>query len=460
MRTIIKLLFPVALAAGSFLPLSGQQNTGVPLKLTLEQAVNYSLENNANIKASKIDLETAKKKIWETTAMGLPQVNVSGSYTNSFNVPIANLGYAMDYSKLPSTGNLTKTDFTNNLISQSFPLTVKENVTANLSVSQLIFSGEYIVGLQAARIFKELSEQSLTKSEYDTRESVSKSYYTVLILRENLKILRISLDVTNQTLNDITAMNKQGFTESTDVDQMQLNKLNLENTIFTLDGQSQVSVRLLNFQLGVDLAQPIELLDSIGSFIYKISPEALMNEPFNTTGNIDYKILQTSENLNLMSLRREKSKFLPSINAFFQHQEILNAPPLNFSIPNMLNVSLSWQLFSSGMRNARIQEARLAYDKSTLSKNQVEQGLLLSYEQNHNTYITALNNYFKLKKNVALSDNIYKKSLIKFRQGIATSMDLTQAQNQYLTTQTAYYSAVLDLLNAKAALEKLYESSK
>jgi outer membrane protein TolC len=126
----------------------------------------------------------------------------------------------------------------------------------------LIFSGEYIVGLQSARIFKELSEQSLTKSEFDIRESVSRSYYTVLILRENLNILKKSLEVTTQTLNDITAMNKQGFNEATDVDQMQLNKLNLENGIFTLDGQAQVSVRLLNFQLGVELAQPIELLDS------------------------------------------------------------------------------------------------------------------------------------------------------------------------------------------------------
>jgi outer membrane protein TolC len=324
----------------------------------------------------------------------------------------------------------------------------------------LIFSGEYIVGLQAARIFKELSEQSLTKSEFDIRESVSRSYYSVLILRENLNILKKSLEVTNQTLNDITAMNKQGFNEATDVDQMQLNKLNLENGIFTLDGQAQVSIRLLNFQIGVDLAQPIELLDSIGSFTSKISAAALMNEPFNTNGNIDYKILQTTEHLNLMSLNREKSKYLPSINASFMHLELLNAPLLNFTPPNTLTVSFSWQLFSSGMRNSRIQQARLALDKATIAKNQVEQGLLLCYEQNHNNYITALNNYFKLKKNVELSDNIYQKYLIKFRQGIGTSLELTTAQNQYLTTQSAFYSAVLDLLNAKAALDKLYETSK
>ena len=433
------------------------------MKLTLEQAVKYALENNANVKNAKIDLESAEKKIWETTAMGLPQVSATANYTNIFKVPQVSFGPQVDFSKIDPSTPLTSSFYTNPANYKEgtlIPLGVKENVTMNLVASQLVFSGEYIVGLQSARIFKKLSEQSLTKSENDTRESVSKSYYSVLIANENLKILKKSLDLITQTLNDISASFKQGFTESTEVDQVELTKLNLENLIFTLDGQSQIAVRLLNFQIGVDLAQPLELLDSIGSFTANISPAALMNDPYNPESSVDYKILQTSENLSLMSLKREKSKYLPSINASFMHQELLNAPPLNFISPNTLTLSLSWQLFSSGMRNSRIQQAKLALDKSTLAKNQVQQGLLLSWEQNHNGYVTALNNYFKLKKNVELADNIYKKSLIKFRAGIGTSMDLTTAQNQYLTIEGAYYTAVLDLLNAKAALAKLYETSK
>jgi outer membrane protein TolC len=394
--------------------------------------------------------------------MGLPQVNASSTYT--YNISMSDsLAFGQQY-------NYVRGDFTpltgdwythpSNFTIIKVPLAVQQNLTFNVSVSQLIFSGEYIVGLQAARIFKQLSEQSLGKTENDTRESVSKSYYLVLIARENLKILKSSLDVINQTLNDVTAMNKQGFTESTDVDQMQLNKLNVENAIFTLDGQSKVAERLLNFQLGMDLSQPIELLDSIGSFTAGIESIALKNEPFNVKGNIDYKLLETSERLNLMSLNREKTKYLPTINGSFIHQQLLNAPPINFIIPNFVNLTLSWQLFSSGMRNSRVSQARLSLERASNSKNQVEQSLLLSWEQNHNAYVTALNNYFRLKKNVELSNNIYVKSLIKFKQGIGTSMDLTQAQNQYLTTQGSYYSAVLDLLNAKAALDKLYESAK
>jgi outer membrane protein TolC len=459
MKTIIKLLFPAVLTAGMLLPASAQQNTGSPMKLTLDQAINYALENNANIKNAKIDLESAKKKIWETTALGLPQVNASATYTNNLSVPIVNFGYAENYSNLPA-GNVSKADLLQNLVPQSFPLTVKQNIVANISASQLIFSGEYIVGLQASRTFKNLSEQILTKSKDDVRQSVKMSYFLVLILRERLEIFKKSLLVADQTLKDVTAMNIQGVKEATDVDQEQLTKLNIENSIFALEGNSKVATRSLNFLIGVDLDQYIELTDSIGSFTSLISPEALMNDAFIPNDNIDYKLLQTQEALSLLSLKREKSKYLPSINASFVHQEILNAPLLNFSIPNMLNVSLSWQLFSSGVRNSRIQQARLALDKASLAKSQAEQRLMLSYQGNHNNYITALNNYFRLKKNVELSDNIYKKTLIKYQQGIATSTELTLAQNQDINTETAYYGAILELLNAKAALENLFQSSK
>jgi len=104
MKTIIKILFAAILMTGMLLPASAQQNTGVPMKLTLEQAVKYALENNANVKNAKIDLESAEKKIWETTAMGLPQVSATANYTNIFKVPQVSFGPQVDFSKIdPST---------------------------------------------------------------------------------------------------------------------------------------------------------------------------------------------------------------------------------------------------------------------------------------------------------------------------------------------------------------------
>jgi outer membrane protein TolC len=67
-----------------------------------------------------------------------------------------------------------------------------------------------------------------------------------------------------------------------------------------------------------------------------------------------------------------------------------------------------------------------------------------------------LDKYQIQKKNRDLSDEIYQRTLEKYRQGISTSIDLMNTQNQYLTNLTNYYQSVFDLEGAKSKLEKLY----
>ena len=79
----------------------------------------------------------------------------------------------------------------------------------------------------------------------------------------------------------------------------------------------------------------------------------------------------------------------------------------------------------------------------------------LSYEQSKNNLKTAMDKLETEKKSLTLSENIYNKTIIKYKEGISSSMDLTMAQNQYLSTQGNYLSAMVELLNAKAELDKI-----
>ena len=138
----------------------------------------------------------------------------------------------------------------------SIPLASKNNTTVNFTVSQLIFSGEYIVGLQAARIYKEISEDAYEKSELTTRESVADSYYLILVLDESLRVLQQSVKLLDKTYTDLENTYKQGFVEETDVDQISINRSNLQNMVTSLQGQSEVALKLLKIQLGVSFDQP------------------------------------------------------------------------------------------------------------------------------------------------------------------------------------------------------------
>lgn len=430
------------------------------IKFSLKEAQEYALQNSPAVKSAAIDLESARKKIWETTAIGLPQVTATGNYQYIFKVPEFSFGGFYDYRLLPDGTPITKNDLLNTYQpGQPVKLGVQQNFTWNISVNQLIFSGEYIVGLQASRTFKELSERNLQKTKNETKEAVAKAYYMILTGEENLSILRQNLQLIDKTLNDVTAMYKQGFVEETDVDQIRINKLNLENLVNSVTEQVQIAYRLLKFQMGIDVNQSIELTDKLDELIAMGNFKLWSQNEFDVQKNIDLKIMQTNEALSMLNLQREKSRFLPSISAFYQHQEQLKKPQFNFTIPDITGFGISWPLFTSGSRNSKVSQARLALEKATIGKNQVRDGLIIEFDQSRNAYNKALNDYLTFKENLNLADKIYRKTLLKYSQGMASGMELTQAQNQFLTTESNYYNAVLSLFNAQAKLEKLLETN-
>lgn len=443
------------------------QENAEPIKLSVIDAQNYALKNNRAIQSSKIDIEIAKKKIWETTAIGLPQLTFATNFTHQFDIAQFPMGGGLNADSLAKMG--TDVPLTNTNLLKKFtrptmtPMGTANNTTFDFSLSQLIFSGEYIVGLQAARVFKEISEKSFAKTEIQTKESVANSYYVVLVLGENLKVLKSSYQAIDQTYNEMVKMNEQGFTEQTDVDQLKIGKSNVQTVITSLEAQKEVSMKLLKLQLGVDFAQNIELTDSLSGIINQNNLTYLVSMDFNVENSVDYQLMNTQEKLMELSLKREKSKFLPTIAAYYRHQELLNEPLINFQPKDILGVSLNIPIFTSGQRLSQVSQAKLNLDKTRLSKNDVGQSLVLEFESAHSAYQTAFSNFTINKESMDLSKRVYDRTIIKYREGVSSSFELTQNQNQYLTAESNYFNSVLSLLGAKAKLDRIlnkYEGLK
>jgi len=448
--------------------LSAQEITG-PLKLSLKQAQEYALLNNRNVKSANIDIEIAKKKVWETTAIGLPQFTATADYQHLFKVPEASFGGNTILSLDQSIGNadvITAQTIRDKKLSLGFEpgapiaLGVPDNVTFNFTVSQLVFSGEYIVGLQAARVFKELSERSLVKTQLSTKESVANGYYLVLILQENINLLNASYKTIDQSYSELSKMQEQGFAEETDVDQMKINKLNLQSSITSLEGKKEVSVKLLKIQLGIDFEQSLELTDSLTGIISNGTIQYLSSFDFDVNSSIDMQLMKTSEGLSLLSLRRQKSTFLPTIAAFYQHQELLNEPLLNFQPKDVLGASLTFPIFTSGKRLAIVGQAKLDLEKTRLTKDNVEQSLIMEFENARNDYQTAFTNFSHNKESMILSEKVYNKTLVKYKEGVSTSFELTQIQNQFILSQSNYYNSLLTLMEAQAKLERILSKNQ
>ena len=462
----LTLLLAVIILTGSLSAIA--QET---ISLSKQDALRMALQYNTNILNSELDLKIAQKKIWETTASGLPQLNAKGNYQHTFKVPTVSFGGGMELSNTnipfdPTTNTGTISGITlqsgesiymNATPGAEIELGVPNYTTFDFTLSQLIFSGAYIVGLQASKVYYNFSANNAEKTKLDVIESVSNTYNVIQLAEESEKILKQNLDNINKTLYEITEMNKQGFVEKTDVDQLELSANTIRNAINQIESNLEITYRLLKIQLGIEgaimvkVSDPLETGDLLG-----ISIAALVNEPFILEQNVDYKLIQISEKSAELQLKLAKSNYLPTISGFYNHTEKVNKPAFDFTPKDIIGVSMNIPIFSSGQRLSIVAQRNMDLEKAINTRKFVSSSILMQATQSQSDLKVKLENYQNQLKSKQLADEIYQRTLEKYKQGLATSLDLMNSQNQYLTNLTNYYQSIYDLQSSKTKLEKLF----
>jgi len=460
-----KLLMVAMIVGGTFLSMAQESQ-----KLSLEKSIKMALQNNTNILNSKLDLKAAQNKIWEITAMGLPHIDVKSSYQHLFIIPELNFpGTKLSKTKVPydsSTGTGTTSEiqlnsgeniYLNLIAGDPIPLGVKNNISTDFTVSQLIFSGSYIVGLQARRAYINLAKQNDEKTKLEVIETVVNTYHMLQLAEESRKVLAQNLDNITKTLSEITEMNKQGFVEMTDVDQLEVTSNTIRNALNQIDSNLNVGYRLLKIQLGVEDSVKIDLSDPMESDESLInSSMQLINEKFNIDQNTDYLLVKTSEQFTKLDMKVSQSGFLPTLSGFYNHNIQSNAASFNFVPKDLIGINLTLPIFSSGERLAVVAQKRVAYEKAQNSSKLVSKSLSMQASQFQNDVKLKLERYLNQKKSNVLSDTIYQRTIEKYKLGMSSSIDLMNIQNQYLSNLSSYYQSIYDLQESKSKLEKLF----
>jgi len=433
---------------GTMFAAPGPGEAGDPRELSLKEAQAYAVEHSTATQNARLDVAMAKKKIWETTASGLPQISASVSYMNNLQIPTTLIpAEFLDPDAEPGT-----------FIGVKFG--TQHNATMSLTLNQLIFSGSYIVGLQAAKIYLRLSLEQLIKSEIDVKEAVTNTYYLILLAEDNKRTLEASLQNMKKTLEETKELYKAGFVADTDVDQIQLSVTEIANALGSITRQVEITYRLLKFQMGFELEKEIRLSQTLEDILKEINSEELLTGGFNLFNHIDYRMVDSREKSLTLLLRREKSDYLPTISAFISHNRMAMRDAFNFFSKEIwfpstaVGLNISIPIYSSGMRGARVAQAKLDLEKAINLKQQVEDGLKLELLQARSAFTDGLEKTKSTKDNVKLAKKIYDKTLIKYNSGTASSLELIQVHNQYLTAESNYTRAVVDLLNAKTRLDK------
>jgi len=424
----------------------GYSQQKVTRSFNLEEAITFAIDSNYTAINARRDIAIAIKQKWETTASGLPQIDGNITYNNNLKQPVT----------------LLPAEITGGPAGTFTPVTfgTKQNASAVATLNQLIFDGSYLVGLKAAKSFLRYSENLSEKTNLEIRKGVINAYGAVILSEELVLIFEKNKANLEKNLFETQKIYENGLAEQESVEQLEITLLQIDTQLSNVRRTWTIAKQMFNVSLGIDVAQDVIFEDSFDELTLQNISLELLDRSLNIEENVDYKIALNFTEQRDLEMQFEKSKFLPSLNAFANYGTSANSDTFSFVNAeqvwfqsSILGLSLKVPVFSSGMKRARTQKAKIALEKAETDLELAIQNIMLELNTSKSNYQFAIDKYQNAKKNIALAERIENKNQIKFIEGLASSFDLRQAQTQLYTFQQEYFQSMLDVINAKSDLE-------
>lgn len=430
------------------------------LSLDLAQAISYAKSNKTSLKNARMDVDIAEQTVKSIVATGLPQINGNGTFIHNIEIASQQLpdflspaiyGVLMNEGLIPD-GPIQLGD------PQEVQFGAPSTIVGSVSMNQLVFDGTFFLGLKAAKEYVRVSELVRDQTEIELTESVTKAFYGVLIAHENLKQMKTSLSSVEKTLSDIEAMYKNGLVEKLDVDRMKLSRSTLSTQVRNLQSQSDLVLLLFKHTIGMPVNTPVKLKGNLKSVDAAYGMRLTGADPEN---RIELQILRQQLRLDSLSIDRYKVGYIPSIYLNLNHQRNSFASQAEFKdlgktwFPGTsYSLSLNIPIFDGFYKKAKISEAKIKLMQDQNTYSDIQNALSLQIAQAELNYRVKTNNLETEEANRDLANEIYNMSLIKFKEGLGSSLELSQAEGDKTQAEMRYMNALYDLMIARIDLDK------
>lgn len=414
-------------------------------KMSLQQCIDYALKNHPNVTKAELEKQIGKYQMRETIGRGLPQLNADLDVRHFVELPTS-LIPAAAFGGPPGV-----------FIPVQFG--TKNNAQANVQLSQLIFDGQYFIGIEASKLYYQLLNKQIQKTKEDLAGTIAKAYYAVIINQKRLDILLSNLAQLDSTINILTALKKNGMVESLEVDRVKVTYNNLKTELEKAKKLVDLSFNLLKFQMGMDLSQSFELdSDNLEQTIFNVIND---NIAPNGSKRLEFDLLQQQIKLQKKNIQRYQYSRLPGIYGYASLSTQAQRNEFNF-----LDTKKQW--FGFGLVGFQI-KLPLFDGLVTHNRVQAEKNRLYTYEQDLRIFKQAVDFEVKnaetqflnakitldiQKRNLELAQEVFRVSKQKYEKGMGSNLELVQAQTALEQAQINYYNTLLEAYAAYVDLKK------
>ncbi|MBX2916660.1 MAG: TolC family protein [Cyclobacteriaceae bacterium] len=440
---------------------------------TLEQCIDYALKNAVDAQNAVLDERIAAARVKETVGLGLPQI--AGSVSLQHNQQLQRFfglyndspdGFSFFPSGIPGAQNGDV------LAAQNF-FQLKSSGNAGVTINQLLFNGSYLVGLQAANAYKDLSVKTTTQTKEQIVQNVSKAYYAVLINKERLGLFNSNIARVDSLLRNTKALYQNGFAEKIDADRIQVtyNNILVERDKFV--NLNELSLVLLKFQMGYPIDQPLTVVGNIQEL--EVPAVATIGNQDDYKLRPDYQVLEANRRLQQLNIKNKYAEGMPSLSAFAnlgyatQSNNVSGLFKTNSNVEDLgavgpdkwysyslFGVTLNVPIFSGMQRSYKVQQEKLTMQKIENGFVKLKHGIDLEVKQAVVNYENALKTLAAQKENMELASSIARVTKIKYEQGVGANLEVVDAEDALKQAQNNYYNALYDAMVARVDLDKAY----
>lgn len=413
-----------------------------PTFFSIKECVNYASQNNSNIKIARYDKDYGQKQIKQVMGRALPQANVNGNYQDRLKVPLlvspafAALGYGNIRSGYQYNSNLSG------------------------EITQMVFDPSFSIGLKAAKENMQLYHQSIQKISIQTAFNIATSYYQVIVLQEQLKLLKTNKSTIEQTLAVTELQFRNGVAKEVDVKRLRVNENSINSQLKQTINSLEQAYNDLKYNMGMSLEQSIALSDTTLTFFKdeRVKPEVRVEN------RIEYKIGRTNLELQQLNIKNNLRGYLPTLTAYANYNFV--GQGANFGLykteannwidytSSTVGLRVNIPIFDGFQRSAQVQQAKIKTQQQAENVKLIRQNINLEASNSYTQYENTLRRIESERANVDLANEVYQITQLEFEEGVSSSTDLVNSELSLRQAQNTFTKALLDLYVARLNYEK------
>lgn len=466
------------LLAGVLLFLGNTSLAQTSAGMSLNDCIQYGLQNHPDMKAAQLQVKDAEWRVKENLASGMPQLSAGVAYTGFLQrggLPSSALGFGSSgpidlSSSLPSfnAGQVTDLNGVFGNVFGSDPnskvfFNPVHSVGGNVSLNQMIFNNSYLVAVRAARFYRQYVNNQVAVTRRNIQNSVTDAYLPALLISDNLAILDKNISNLEKLFSDTKAINEAGFAEQLDVDRLELSLSTIRSERGNLVRQREMVVNALKFTMGMPVGDDLSVSDNTAALL-AASGAVDMTSTADYMARPEYLLLLKGRELSGLQVDLYRKPWLPTLAGFVQWQPNYqggfgdrNADGFSkwFYIPSAVaGLSLNIPIYDGGSSKAKRERAIIEAQTVDIQKGMLENAINLELDIARKQYLNAQERVASQERNSALAQRIYDTTQIKYKAGVGSSFEVTQAESGLYSAQQSLLQSQFDLLTAKVAIKK------